>query len=75
MTRLVLYMTLGLLTTALGWTWDSWEFWSVMGLFISSDYLSRQQGYEQGIVSGMSAYCRATEQQRRDSDKIIKDNS
>jgi hypothetical protein len=47
----------------------------VAGLFWASDLLSRQAGYEKGVVSGMSAYINATEQQRLDLDKIVKDNN
>ena len=74
MTRLVLYATLGAVLSALGFEWDTWQFLCVMALFVCSDYLSREQGYELGVVMGMTAYSRATEQQRADLDKIIKDN-
>ena len=75
MTRLVLYATLGSLLSALGHEWDTWQFWCVAGLFWASDLLSRQAGYEGGVVAGMTAYINATEQQRLDLDKIVKDNN
>jgi hypothetical protein len=46
----------------------------MLGLFCVSDYLARQQGFEDGVVQGMSAYIHANEQQRADLDKIVKDN-
>ena len=74
MTRIVLYATLGTLLSVLGHAWDSWQFWCTLGLFWASDVLSRRDGVEQGVVAGITAYSRATEQQRLDLDKIIKDN-
>lgn len=75
MTRIVLYATLGTLLSALGHAWDSWQFWCTAGLFWASDALSRRDGMEQGIVAGMSAYINATEQQRSDLDKIVKEHN
>lgn len=74
MTRLVVYATLGLLLDALGQGFSTWGFWCMLGLFCVSDYLARQQGFEDGVVQGMSAYIHANEQQRADLDKIVKDN-
>lgn len=75
MTRLILLATFGTVLSALGHEWDSWQFWCMIALFWANQMLSTNEGYEQGVVSGMSAYCLATEQQRRDLDKIIKDNT
>ena len=50
MTRVVLYATLGFLLDALGQSAFDWGFWCVLALFISSDTLSRRQGYESGMV-------------------------
>jgi hypothetical protein len=47
----------------------------VAGLFWASDLLSRQAGYEGGVVAGMTAYINANAQQRSDLDKIVKDNN
>ena len=74
MTRVVLYATLGSLLSVLGHDWDSWQFWSVLALFWASDLLSKRDGEEQGVVAGITAYSQATEQQRKDLDKIVKDN-
>jgi hypothetical protein len=75
MTHLVLYATLGTLLSVLGHEWDTWQFWSMLGLFWASDRLSKQAGYEAGVVAGMTAYINATEQQRTHLDKIVKDNN
>jgi len=74
MTRLVVYATLGLLLDALGCHWDTWGFWCTVGLFVVSDYLARNDGYESGVIAGMTAYIQANEQQRADLDKIVKDH-
>ena len=74
MTRLVLYATLGLLLDALELGYQTWGFWCMLGLFMCSDYLARAQGFEDGVIRGMSAYINANEQQRADLDKIVKDN-
>jgi hypothetical protein len=47
----------------------------MLGLFWASDRLSKQAGYEAGVVAGMTAYINATEQQRTHLDKIVKDNN
>jgi hypothetical protein len=35
---------------ALGHSWDTWQFWSVLGLFWAADIMARREGYEQGMV-------------------------
>ena len=50
MQRIALYATLGTLLDVLGHTWDSWQFWCILGLFFAADILSRREGYEQGMV-------------------------
>jgi hypothetical protein len=74
MTRLVLYATLGLLLDTLVLDYSTWGFWCVLGLFMCSEYLARKDGYELGVIKGMSAYINANDKQRADLDKIVKDN-
>ena len=74
MTRLVVYATLGLLLDALGQNWDTWGFWSTVALFVVSDSLARRDGYESGVAAGISVYSLATEEQRTQLDKIVKDH-
>ena len=47
MVRVVLYATLGVLASALGYSWDTWQFASLLGLFWASDLLGHMQGREQ----------------------------
>jgi hypothetical protein len=74
MTRLVVYATLGVLLDALGQNWDTWGFWCTLALFVVSDSLARRDGYESGVAAGISVYSLATEEQRTQLDKIVKDN-
>lgn len=48
--RIVLYATLGYLLDALGHSWDTWQWWCLLGLFWAVDILSRREGYEAGMV-------------------------
>ena len=78
LTRLALYATLGLLLDAvgLGWADNSTALLCVIALFICSDWVSRQEGLQQGVVQGAELYRHMTQQQRRDVDRILdgKDN-
>ncbi len=47
LTRLALYTALGLVLSAMGATLDTWQFWSVVGLFWASEHLTRQELWEQ----------------------------
>ncbi len=38
---LALYATLGYLLQAVDMPWDSWQFWSFLGLFIASNWATR----------------------------------
>lgn len=44
--RLALYSTLAWLLLALGQTWDTWGFWSVLGLFWASEHVTRMEVIE-----------------------------
>jgi hypothetical protein len=72
--RLAVYATLGLLLDALGQNWESWGFWCMLALFVLSDHLARKDGYESGVAAGITVYSSATEEQRTQLDKIVKDN-
>lgn len=48
--RIALYATLGTLLDVLGHQWDTWQFWSILGLFWAADVMARREGYEQGMV-------------------------
>ena len=54
--------------------YNAWGFWCMLGLFMCSDYLARKDGYENGVAAGIAVYSSATEEQRTQLDKIVKDN-
>ncbi len=70
--RIALYTTLGLVLNAVGAEFNTWAFWSILALFWASEALTRQEGFEQGVAAGITAYSQATESQRADLDKIVK---
>ncbi len=73
MTRLVLYATLGMLCSALGHQWDSWEFWCLLGLFWAADRLSESAGKQQGYIEGIWAYMNMDDANRKRIEQLVKD--
>jgi len=47
MVRVALYATLSILASALGYSWDTWQFVCLVGLFWASDVIGRTEGAEQ----------------------------
>ena len=74
MTRVVLYATLGFLMDSLGQSAGDWGFWCVLALFISSDTLSRRQGYEDGMVFVATLPDSALAKIKQEVTKILKDS-
>ena len=72
-TRIALYATLGLVLDALGHPWNTWQFWSVLGLFWAADVLARREGHQLGLVVGVDAYIRMTPEQQADIQRKIKE--
>lgn len=64
--RLVLYATLGTTCSVLGYTWDSWQFWSFLGLFWAAQKLAEDDGYKIGVAQGVQIYMNMTEQQQQE---------
>ena len=73
MTRLIIYALVGTVLSAAGIDFYSEWFWCLLALFICSDYLSGNRGFELGVMQGITAYSTATESQRADLDKIVKE--
>ena len=48
---LMLYLTLGVTLVALGLGIDHWGFWCVIALFKAVEWLGRNEGEEQGLLS------------------------
>ena len=66
---LVLAITFGLLLTAVGWTFDTWQFWCFLGLFWCTDRMGRIQGRIEGIVN----FLNMTEQEQLKLKQLLKD--
>ena len=73
MTRLVLYATLGLLCATFGFAWDTWQFWSILGLFWASDRLAHQDGKQSGYIEGIWAYINMDAEHRTQIEKLVKE--
>ena len=71
MTRVVVYALMGLVMTAASIDISSEWFWCMLALFITSDWLSRREGYELGVATGFEAYHRMTPQQRAQVTKLL----
>lgn len=69
--RIALYATLGMLLNALGHTWDSWEFWCVLGLFWACDLIARREQHEQSYVQGILMFIALDEAQQQQLVKAI----
>lgn len=72
-TRLVLYATLGTLCSVLGFTWDSWQFWSLLGLFWAADRLAHQDGKQSGYVEGIYAYMHMDAEHKQRIEELVKE--
>ena len=70
--RLAISFALAMTLIAIGHSIDSWEFWCVLALLISSNYLHYRDGYETGVVSGMEVIADMTEEQRADRIRTVK---
>ena len=70
--RIAIALALGLALVAMGHALDSWEFWCILGLMWSSNYLHYRDGFETGVVHGMEIIADMTEEQRVDLIKTVK---
>lgn len=49
--ELALWATVGALLNAVGYPWDTWQFWCFLGTYWAVAHISRTQGRVQGIIS------------------------
>ena len=64
--RIALYSTLGVLCSVLGHAWDTWQFWSIVGLFWASEHLTRREQHEQSYVEGILMFIALDTQQQQE---------
>jgi hypothetical protein len=62
--RLALYVTLGLVLSALGQSWDTWGFWCVLGLFWASEHVTRREAREWAQAEGVIKYINMSEEEQ-----------
>lgn len=72
-TRIVLYLTLGLVCSLLGYSWSSWQFWTLLGLFWVSDQVGQSAGREQGYIEGIHAYLNMDREHQQNIQRLIKE--
>ena len=68
---LVLWSTMGLLLSAVGFEYNTWQFWCFLGLFWCVERIGRQYGNAEGIIR----YLSMTDAEQDRIRKLIKDNN
>lgn len=48
---LIAWATIGVLLNAVGYNWDSWQFWCFLGTYWVVSYLSRERGRIEGMIN------------------------
>lgn len=71
-TRLALYLTLGALLDAFGWTVATAQFWCMMAITIAADALGRMDGRREGAMEGIAAFLKMNEQEQSDIKRLVK---
>ena len=66
---LVLWGTVGLLLSTVGFTFDTWQFWCFLGLFWCVERIGRVHGAAEGIIK----YLAMSEAEQARIKKLIKD--
>jgi hypothetical protein len=71
--RIAIAATLGLALYAMGHNIDTWEFWAIIALLWTSNFLHYQDGVETGVSTAMEMWVDMTDEQRREMiDLVIK---
>jgi hypothetical protein len=69
--RLAIALTLGLALVAMGHNIDSWEFWTVLAMLWTSNYLTYRDGVESGVATAVEMWVDMTEEQRKDMIEVV----
>jgi len=69
--RAAIALTLGLALYAMGHNIDSWEFWAVMAMLWTSNYLTYRDGVESGVATAVEMWVDMTEEQRKDMIELV----
>jgi len=69
--RIAIATTLGLALVAMGHNIDSWEFWAVLALLWTSNFLAYRDGVETGVSEAVEMWVDMTEEQRKDMIDLV----
>ena len=69
--RIAIAATLGLALYAMGHSVDSWEFWSVLALLWTSNFIHYRDGVETGVSQAVEMWVDMTEEQRKDMIELV----
>lgn len=69
--RLAIAATLGLALVTMGHNIDSWEFWCVIALLWTSNFIHYKDGVETGVSTAMEMWVDMTEEQRREMIDLV----
>lgn len=67
---IILWGTIGILLNAVGFPWDTWQFWAFLGLFVCVQSIAIKEGREDGIATLLGLL--PEEEQNRIKQLIIK---
>jgi hypothetical protein len=71
--RIAIAATLGIALVAMGHNIDTWEFWCVIALLWTSNFIHYKDGVETGVSTAMEMWVDMTDEQRREMiDLVIK---
>jgi len=69
--RIAIAATLGIALVAMGHNIDTWEFWCVIALLWTSNFLHYQDGVETGVSTAMEMWVDMTDEQRKDMIELV----
>ena len=69
--RIAIAVTLGIALYAMGHNVDTWEFWAIIALLWTSNWLHYQDGVETGVSTAMEMWVDMTEQQRTEMIELV----
>lgn len=69
--RVAIALTLGLALVAMGHNIDSWEFWCVIALLWTSNFIHYKDGVETGVSTAMEMWVDMTDEQRREMIDLV----
>jgi predicted acyltransferase len=69
--RIAIAATLGIALVAMGHAIDTWEFWCVIALLWTSNFIHYRDGVETGVSTAMEMWVDMTDEQRRDMIDLV----